>query len=69
MCIHIPDSLHCTAIVLKKRSRSEFLETHGVPLKAFLNCKMFGPNLFYEISVTFVENSVLLISEIVASIN
>lgn len=30
---------------------------------------IFGPNLFYEISVTFVENSVLLINGLVVSIN
>ena len=37
--------------------------------KVSSTAEMFGPNLFYEISVTFVENSVLLISGIVSNIN
>ena len=39
------------------------------PSKVSSTAEMFGPNMFYEISVTFVGNSVLLISGIVASIN
>ena len=39
------------------------------PSKVSSTAGMCGPNMFYEISVTFVEKSVLLISGIVASIN